>query len=156
MRLRLQRQMSARRVARCREIPASLPPWRLLILSDIRFLREALADVLARDGTFTISGIAANLNEALALSRAVSPQVTLIDAALPDGLAAARNLGELGLQNPVVALALAETESGVIAWAEAGVSGYVPRTAALNELVGFLQSIVRGEQPVPEETPHDR
>jgi len=26
------------------------------------------------------------------------------------------------------------------------VSGYVPRTAALNELVGFLQSIVRGEQ----------
>jgi len=131
------------------ETLASLPcgaPWRLLILSDIRFLRESLADVLARDGTFAISGIAANLDEALALSRAISPQVTLIDAALPDGLAAARSLGELGVQNPVVALALAETESDVIAWAEAGASGYVPRTTALNELVGFLQSIVRGEQ----------
>jgi hypothetical protein len=80
------------------ETPADQPPWRLLILSDIRFLREALADVLARDGTFTISGIAANLGEALVLARAVPPQVTLIDAALPDGLVAARNLGELGVR----------------------------------------------------------
>jgi DNA-binding NarL/FixJ family response regulator len=121
-------------------------PWRLLILSDIRFLREALADVLARDGIFAVCGTAADLEEALALSRVVLPQLTLIDAAFPDGLGAARSLTELGPQNPVVALALTETESDVIAWAEAGASGYVPRTAALNELVGYLHSIVRGEQ----------
>lgn len=125
---------------------ASGPPWRLLILSDIRFLREALADVMGRDGVFAICGIAADLGEALALSRAVLPQITLIDAALPDGLTATRRLVELALENPVVALAVAETESDVIAWAEAGASGYVPRTAALSEVVGYLSSIVRGEQ----------
>ena len=43
-----------------------------------------------------------------------------LDAALLDGLAAARSLDELAPQNPVVALALAETESDVIAGAEAG------------------------------------
>jgi DNA-binding NarL/FixJ family response regulator len=121
-------------------------PHRLLILSDIRFLREALAEVLARDGAFAIAGIAADLDEALAISRAGPPQIILIDAALPDGLAAARCLEELGRQIPIVALALAETEADVIAWAEAGISGYVPRSAALAELVGFLQDIVRGEQ----------
>jgi DNA-binding NarL/FixJ family response regulator len=33
----------------------------------------------------------------------------------------------------------------VIAWAEAGVSGYVPRSAALSELAWLLEGIIRGE-----------
>jgi DNA-binding NarL/FixJ family response regulator len=121
-------------------------PRRLLILSDIRFLRESLAEVLARDGAFTISGSAATLAEALAVSRAAAPHATLIDAVFPDGLAAARQRGTLSPQTPVVALTVAETEVNVIAWADAGIFGYVPRSTALDELVGFLCDIVRGEQ----------
>jgi two-component system, NarL family, nitrate/nitrite response regulator NarL len=118
----------------------------LLILSHIRFLREGLAEILARDGAFAVAGIAANVEEALVISHVVQPLITLIDAALPDGLAAARSLGKLSPHAPIVALALAETETDVIAWAEAGISGYIPCTAALEELVGFLRNILRGEQ----------
>jgi len=69
--------------------------YNLLILSDIRFLREGLAEVLARDRAFHVAGTAAYLGEALAILRASPIQIILIDAALPDGLIAAR-LGSCG------------------------------------------------------------
>jgi len=118
----------------------------LLIVSDIRFLREGLAEVLARDGAFAVVGTAADLDDAIEIARVHRPQVMLLDAAFPNGLAAARTLGDMNPQLPIVALALAETEDDVIAWAEAGISGYVPRTAALADLVGLLREVVRGEQ----------
>ena len=65
---------------------------------------------------------------------------------MPDGLAAVPRLRNLSPQPQIVALALAETEPAVIAWAEAGVTGYVPRSAALGELVSLLEGIMRGEQ----------
>lgn len=119
---------------------------RLLLVSDIRFLGEGLAEIFARDKDFTIVGVAPGIDKAMAITAADEPHVTLIDAALPGGLAAARALDELAPQTPIVALGLAETEADVIAWAEAGISGYIPRTAGLADLVGFLHDIVHGEQ----------
>ena len=49
----------------------------------------------------------------------------------------------------VVALALAETDQNVLAWAEAGIAGYVPDTASVNDLVGLIKQISRGEQACP-------
>jgi two-component system, NarL family, nitrate/nitrite response regulator NarL len=118
----------------------------MLILSDIRFFREGLAEVLKREGKFAAVGLAANIDEALGAAAHAAPQIILIDVALPDGLTAVPRLRNLSPQPQIVALALAETEPAVIAWAEAGVSGYVPRSAALSELVSLLEGILRGEQ----------
>ncbi len=120
--------------------------YNLLILSDIRFLREGLAEVLARDRAFHVAGAAAHLGEALAILRASPVQIILIDAALPDGLIAATQLRDLDYGAHIVPLALSETDSVVIAWAEAGATGYVPRSVGLDDLVMFLKEIVRGEQ----------
>jgi DNA-binding NarL/FixJ family response regulator len=121
-------------------------PCRLLIVSDIRFLRESLAEVFARDATFIIVGIAKDVDEALAICPLAQPHLILIDAALPDGPAATRRLRTLQPRPFVVALALAETQAEVIVWAEAGISGYIPRSAALAEIVGYLGEVLRGEQ----------
>jgi DNA-binding NarL/FixJ family response regulator len=122
------------------------PPHNLLILSDIRFFREGLAETLARDGVFHVTGAVGDVDEALSISRAGCVQIVLIDAALPDGLVAVRQFRDLGSNAHVVALALAETEGDVIAWAEAGASGYIPRSVALRDFVAFLQEIMRGQQ----------
>jgi two-component system nitrate/nitrite response regulator NarL len=121
-------------------------PLCLLILSDIRFLRDGLAEVLGRDPTFRIVGAAADPAEALVLAREASPDVILIDTTLPGGLAAVRQLCEILPHVRLIALAVAETEAEVIAWAKAGIHGYVPRSAALGDLVGLLLEIMRGEQ----------
>lgn len=120
--------------------------FHLLILSDIRFVREGLAEVLARDGTFHIAGIAADIEHACALVRAVPPRVILIDTSLPHGTAAVAALRKCASNAKVVAFALTETETEVIAWAQAGIAGYIPRNTALTEMVGILRSIVHGEQ----------
>ena len=118
----------------------------MLILSDIRFFREGLAELLKREDKFATIGLAANIDEALAAAAHAVPRIILIDVGLPDGLSVVPRLRNLSPQPQIVALALAETETAVIAWAEAGVSGYVPRSAALGELVSLLEGIMRGEQ----------
>jgi len=117
----------------------------LVILSDIRFLREGLAAVLTRDGAFVV-GVAATLDEALAATAVQSPPIILVDTALPDGRAAVARLRQLAPLAQTVALALSETEADVIAWAEAGVCGYVPRDTPLDELAAFLGKIMGREQ----------
>ena len=47
----------------------------------------------------------------------------------------------------IIAYAVRETKDDVIAWAEAGVIGYVPDTAALTDLVRLIMDIHGGEQP---------
>lgn len=121
-------------------------PHSVLILSDIRFLREGLATVLARDGAFSFVCAAGEVAEALALMSIRPPSIVLIDSAFPGGLGAVSHLRRIMPSLQVVAFALSETEAEVIAWAEAGVCGYVPRSAGLSELVGFLVKVIRREQ----------
>jgi two-component system, NarL family, nitrate/nitrite response regulator NarL len=121
-------------------------PRNLLILSDIRFLREGLAAVLARDSAFLVVGMATDLDEAIAAAAVRPSPIILVDTTLPDGRAAVARLRQLAPSAQIVALALSETEADVIAWAEAGVCGYVPRSTPLDELAGFLGKIMRREQ----------
>jgi two-component system nitrate/nitrite response regulator NarL len=118
----------------------------LLILSDIRFMREGLADVLRREEAFRSVDIAVDPDEAIIAMNAALPDLVLIDAALPGGLAAVGRLRRFAPESRIIALAVTETDAEVIAWAEAGACGYVPRSAALADLVGFLTGIMRGEQ----------
>jgi DNA-binding NarL/FixJ family response regulator len=127
-------------------LPVGAQPVRLLLISDIRILREGLGEVLVRDGTFEIVGTAADLGEALVAIAATPPHLILVDAALPNGLTTVRRLREHRMQSRIVVFALTESEADVIAWAEAGVSGYVPRNVALAQLVGFVAEIARGQQ----------
>jgi DNA-binding NarL/FixJ family response regulator len=129
------------------ELPAqSAQQLSLLILSDIRFMREGLAEVLGRDDGFQTITVAADPGEAIAVMRTAMPDLVLIDVALPDGLAAVGRLHRVAPRIRIVALAVAETEAEIIAWAAAGACGYVPRSAALADLIGFLSNIMRGEQ----------
>ncbi len=125
---------------------ASLAPRRILIVSDIRILREGLAEVLAKDSSFSILGIAGGLDDALEVAASEPPHVVLVDAALPEGTHAVTRLRELSGGAQIIVFSVSESEDAVIRWAEAGACGYVPRSAALSELIDFLDCILRGEQ----------
>ncbi len=118
----------------------------IVILCDIRFFRESLVDILGRDRTLKILGAMADYGETFERSLALRPDIVLIDTALPNGLAAVRRTRLLAPWVHVVAFAMAETEENVVAWAEVGAAGYIPRTAGLAELVSMLQNVMRGEQ----------
>ena len=121
-------------------------PFGMLIVSQVRFLRESLGEIFSRDARCAVLGLCADLPETLAACSAVSPEVVLIDAAFPDEVGAVGSIRALAPHSRVVVIAVTETEESVIAWAEAGIAGYVPSTAALSELVSMLTAIIQGAQ----------
>lgn len=112
---------------------------RVLIVSQIRFYREGLAEVLPRHPGLCVAGTASSQDEARALMDSVRPDVVLLEAALPG----ARSL----LDGParVVVVAVGDGEKEVLGWAEAGVSGYVTREGSLAELVAAVEGAAAGE-----------
>ncbi len=121
-------------------------PLRIVIVSEVRFVRESLAEFLERDPSVSVVRLCADLAEVVALNPSPQADVVLVDAALRDGAAAATRTRQVKPDVRIIAYAVRETKEDVIAWAEAGVIGYVPNTAALADLVRFIVDIHGGEQ----------
>lgn len=122
-------------------------PVRILIVSEVRFLRESLAELLGRDDSISISGLFGEPEEFLPGIHAGSTDIVLLDEAFTDGPAVIGRIRDIAPQILVVVIAVAETAENIITWAEAGVAGYVPRTAGLAEIVPLLVEIRFGKQP---------
>ena len=115
----------------------------------MRFLRESLAELLGRDNSISISGLFGELEELLPGIHAGSTDIVLLDEAFSDGPAVIGRIRNIAPGILVVVIAVAETAENIITWAEAGVAGYVPRTAGLAEIVPLLVEIRLGKQPCP-------
>jgi DNA-binding NarL/FixJ family response regulator len=120
----------------------------VLVVSAVRFLRESLAEILGQVPGLRICGQASGVDEALA-GLAARPDVVLLDVGIPGGVAAAARLRDAAQGARIIALGVGETAENVLAWAEAGVAGYVPDTASVAELVSLIRQISEGEQPCP-------
>jgi two-component system, NarL family, nitrate/nitrite response regulator NarL len=121
----------------------------VVILSDIRFLQEALAEILSREVGLSVIGTAANLVEAQASWSDIHPDMVLLDTTLPDALAAVAAIQDLLPKAHIIALGIAETEENVIQWGEAGVASYIPRTARMADVIAAIGNTMRGEQDCP-------
>ena len=119
---------------------------RALIISEIRFMCEGLAEILGRAQGIHVCGQTASLCEALAHVATASPDIILLDAAFPEGTAATAQLAAAAPEAIIIALALVESEEAVVSWAEAGVAGYIPNTASASDVVAMIEQIARGEQ----------
>jgi two-component system nitrate/nitrite response regulator NarL len=70
----------------------------------------------------------------------------LLDGRMPEGAAAARRALDEAPGMRIVVSSVRETEDDVVAWAEAGVIGYIPRTTPLCDFVRLMMEIHSGEQ----------
>jgi DNA-binding NarL/FixJ family response regulator len=121
----------------------------VFIVSGVRFLRDSLAEIFARVPALNIRGEAAGLAEALAALPAARPDILLLDAGIPGGPATARRLREAAPGSRIIVIGVGETAENILAWAEAGIAGYVPNTASIDELILLIGQISQGEQPCP-------
>jgi two-component system, NarL family, nitrate/nitrite response regulator NarL len=119
---------------------------RILVVWAVRFTRESLAEILERDPLVSVVGQCASLSEAVALSLSLKADVILLDGRIPDGPAAVRRALDIAPDLRIIACSVRETEEDIIEWAEAGVIGYIPRTAALADFVRLMIDIHNGEQ----------
>lgn len=122
---------------------------RILIISDVRFLRESLAEILPRGGMLSVSGLAEDLPSALIEVVENRPDIVLLDQALPHGVGTIARI-QVAPRIPVVVIAVTEAVDAIIAWAEAGAAGYIPKTAGLADITPLLVGITRGKQACSE------
>jgi DNA-binding NarL/FixJ family response regulator len=119
----------------------------LVIVSDVRLYREGIAAALAHRGRIAVLATASSVAEALDHMRSLHPDVVVVDMAMRDSLAGIRSLATRTPATKIVAFAVDELESEIASCAEAGVSGYVPCDASVDDLAVTIESVSREESP---------
>jgi two-component system, NarL family, nitrate/nitrite response regulator NarL len=127
--------------------PPAAAPIRILVIADTRLYREGLTEVLGRDESLEVVAVVAHAADAIAVIARQLVDVVLLGLTPYDTRDATRTISAAHPGARVVALAVDDSPDEVVPLAEVGVCGYVPRDAALSDLVRTLRSVVRGESP---------
>jgi DNA-binding NarL/FixJ family response regulator len=121
----------------------------VFVVAAVKLYREGLAQALAQVHGMRVVATAARVTELRGTVTAYPHAVLLIDALLMVGVPA---LAALLRANPgirVVVLGVNETESEIIAHAEAGVVGYVTHDSSIGELAAAIEAVAQGELTCP-------
>ncbi|MFF9631046.1 response regulator [Streptomyces fradiae] len=131
-------------------IPAPAPePIKVLLADDQALLRSAFRVLVESEPDMWVVGEAANGAEAVALARATSPDVVLMDIRMPgtDGLAATREISadpDLGDVH-VVMLTTFEVDEYVVQSLRAGACGFLGKGAEPEELLSAIRVAAAGD-----------
>jgi two-component system, NarL family, nitrate/nitrite response regulator NarL len=115
-------------------------PVRVLIADDHRLFAEALEAVLSTEERIDVVGRAADGSEAVALARALRPDLVVLDISMPvmDGFEAAAQLDELDDPPAVLMLTGSNAPEDVDRARRAGVKGYITKDAIAANLVDAI------------------
>jgi DNA-binding NarL/FixJ family response regulator len=118
---------------------------RVVVVDDHPVVRDGLRGMLAGAGDVEVVGEAADGAEAVAVVRAVRPDVVLMDLRMPgvDGVTAIERLRDFPTR--VLVLTTYDTDSDVLPAIKAGATGYLLKDTLRDELFRAVRSAARGE-----------
>jgi sigma-B regulation protein RsbU (phosphoserine phosphatase) len=122
-------------------------PIRILIADDHGIVRQGLRMYLTLDAELDVIGEAANGAEAVRLARELSPDVVLMDLAMPvmSGLEATAAIRQQGLPAQVVVLTSVVEDLAVTAVLRAGALGYLVKDTGADELRRAIRAAAQGQ-----------
>ncbi len=110
-------------------------------------VREALSSLIDRQSDMKIVGQADSGQTASELAEKLKPNVIIMDVAMPDmnGIEATRLIKEKLPDTKVIALSAYDNREYVIGMAKAGVSGYLLKDCAFEELIKAVKTVMQGK-----------
>jgi len=126
-------------------------PLRVLVVDDHTAFAESLREVLGRRAGLELTATAATGEEAIVLSDETRPDVILMDQRLP-GTSGAQTAAQILARLPntkVVMLTGGGSDDDMLDAVEAGVSGYLLKTARVAEIADAIQRVAAGEMLIP-------
>ena len=122
-------------------------PTSVIIADDHPTFRLGLAAAISRDERFKIVGEASNGDDALKLIQRFHPPIAVVDWDMPamDGLELTRRVRKLNLATRVIILTMHEEEGLFNEAMDAGVSGFVLKDNAVNDILDCLRAVDRGD-----------
>src|SRR5262245_31979531 len=111
---------------------------RVLIVAAVRLYRDGMAANLDRRDRMVVVGTARNRVEALDQVSALSPDIVVLDMATGESVDLVRTLQVTAPEVRTVAFGVEGDEREIIAFAQAGVAGYVPSDASMDVLTSTI------------------
>ncbi|MCA9540432.1 MAG: response regulator transcription factor [Myxococcales bacterium] len=121
-------------------------PRRVVVVDDHPLIRRALGDLIARDPTLSLSGEAANADEALRLVGDVQPDLVVLDISMPGGDGTALIARLVGLHPALAILVLSMHDEALYAERvlRAGARGYVMKHESPQEVMRAIERVLSG------------
>ncbi|HEV3473264.1 MAG TPA: response regulator transcription factor [Actinomycetota bacterium] len=122
-------------------------PVRVVLVDDHDLLRRGIRTMLETEADIEVVGEASDGSEALALVEETVPDVVLVDVIMPkqDGIEATREIKDSFPNVAVLVLSGHDEQRFVFDALKAGASGYLLKTADLEEVVATVRSVAKGE-----------
>ena len=123
---------------------------RVLLADDQRLLLDGLAAILDAEPDLEVVGLANDGREAIALARALEPDVAVLDIRMPvmDGIAAARELARQPRPPRVLVLTTFDLDEHVYDAMKAGASGFLLKDQPRGRLATAIRETAAGETPI--------
>jgi DNA-binding NarL/FixJ family response regulator len=130
---------------------------RVMVVDDHAAFAESLREVLANRPGLELTASASSGEEAVRLAEETRPDVILMDQQLPgtNGAQTAAQIITLLPKTKIVMLTGGGTDDEMLDAVEAGVSGYLIKTARVAEIADAIQRVAAGEMLIPAETLRD-
>ncbi len=120
-------------------------PLQIILADDHIIVRQGLKAILEREG-FKVVGEASNGQQAVERTRALRPDVVVLDLTMPllNGIGAAREIVRENPKMKTVLLTMHVEDQYVLEALRAGIRGYVLKTRAADELVHAIRDVSKG------------
>ena len=119
----------------------------VLLVDDHSLVRRGFRRILEDETDITVVGEASDGAEAVRVAKELSPQVIVMDCALPsmNGLDATRKILAANPSTAVLMLSMHSEETWVHQALDSGARGYLLKSAVDMDLVAAIRSVARGE-----------
>ncbi len=120
---------------------------KVLLVDDHEIMRDGIRALLSLHDDIKIVGEASEGQEAIEKTQDLSPDVVVMDVAMPDmdGIEATRRIRKQSPKVKVIVLTQYDNNEYVLSAIKAGAAGYVPKRALGSELVSAVRAVNRGE-----------
>lgn len=118
-------------------------PLRILLADDHTIMRNGLRLLLERQSDFTVVGEASNGREAVELADLKSPDIIIMDVAMPmmNGIEATARITTASPKVAVIILSMHSDESYVLRALKAGARGYLLKDSAEGDLIAAVHAV---------------
>ena len=125
-------------------------PIRILLADDHVMLRQGTAEILRKEADIEVIGEADNGQQAIDLALRLRPDIVVMDVRMPvmSGIEATRRIREAMPEVQVLVLTAYDDDQYIFSLLQAGASGYLLKTAPVNELVKAIRLVKSGESPL--------
>lgn len=120
---------------------------KVLLVDDHAIMRDGIRAILSLHDDIDLVGEASEGQEAIEKTRELSPDVVIMDVAMPDmdGIEATRRIRKESPNVKIIMLTQYDNKEYVLSAIKAGAAGYVPKRALGSELVSAVRAANRGE-----------